>query len=222
MNRLKPLFSSASEEWYTPEGVIEVVDSILGGIDLDPCADPGKRVPAASHRTREDDGLTASWEGRVFVNPPYGTALARWVAKFVDEYAAGTMTAGVLLCPARPDTRWFDRLAAYPRCYIRGRLTFHSPDGVPADPAGFPSMLVYAGSDMAKFCRATSRLGRVYPGAIDTVPQRNAEKRAAVLALLSVRGGNPMSDRAIARLAGVSHTYVARLRRMPRTETVVR
>lgn len=213
MNRLVPLFSSVSAEWYTPQHVLQVVIKALGAIDLDPCADTGKRVPAASHFTAAEDGLHHFWNGRIFCNPPYGSHLPRWVAKFVTEYESGRVSAGILLCPARPDTRWFDRLAAYPRCFIKGRLTFVSDDPQQvSDPAGFPSMLVYAGPDLARFIRKTRRLGRTYPGAIDTSRQTNSEKRQAVLALILGPHTSLLSDREIARRARVSHTYVARLR----------
>ena len=71
-NRLAVHFSSESVEWPTPPEVLEKVLDCLGGIDLDPCADAAHTVPARHHFTTDDDGLTHDWEGRIFMNPPYG------------------------------------------------------------------------------------------------------------------------------------------------------
>ena len=48
-----------TDERYTPSWVLERVEKALNGIDLDPCADPRKRVPAKQHLTKEDDALAS-------------------------------------------------------------------------------------------------------------------------------------------------------------------
>ena len=40
------------DERYTPEWILKMVEAILGGIDLDPAADPRKRVNAINHFTK--------------------------------------------------------------------------------------------------------------------------------------------------------------------------
>lgn len=76
---LRPaLMTSDDVEWYTPPHIRSAVVEALGGrVDLDPCADPGKSFPAATHYTKDDDGLTKDWVGRVYMNPPYGLTI-RW------------------------------------------------------------------------------------------------------------------------------------------------
>ena len=74
-------FSSDSADWYTPDHIIQRVMEVLGDIDLDPCADPDRTIPAATHFTPEGDGLSRGWHGRVYMNPPYGKEIARWVTK---------------------------------------------------------------------------------------------------------------------------------------------
>ena len=61
------LYTSDTAEHYTPAHVLDLVVQIMGGIDLDPCADPGRRVPAAAHYTAEDDGLSRPWVGKVYL-----------------------------------------------------------------------------------------------------------------------------------------------------------
>lgn len=62
------MFSSDTPEWYTPPEIIDRVVTLFGAIDLDPCADAGRGVPAARHFTVDDDGLSQVWSGRVYMN----------------------------------------------------------------------------------------------------------------------------------------------------------
>lgn len=49
----------ASQEWYTPPDIVEMVVSCLGIIDLDPCANPQeiKNIPARQHFDAAVNGL---------------------------------------------------------------------------------------------------------------------------------------------------------------------
>jgi phage N-6-adenine-methyltransferase len=155
---IPPMFTSRTEEWTTPPHIIAVAERVLGAIDLDPCAEDACAVPAATHYTRGDDGLAGPWFGRVYMNPPYGKQIRAWVDKVATAYETGEIDAAVVLVHARTDTRWARRLAAYPRCYIYGRLRF----GGSVNSAPFPSMLVYLGPDLAGFVRETAHLGDTY------------------------------------------------------------
>src|SRR3954469_19630011 len=75
--------ASVSHEWETPAELLGALHAVFGRFDLDPCAPRKSRtkVKARKHLTAEDDGLSAPWRGVVFVTPPYGRELARWVAK---------------------------------------------------------------------------------------------------------------------------------------------
>ena len=78
------------------------------------------------HYTAEDDGLSLPWHGVVFVNPPYGRELPRWVAKARSEVERGIAKVVVALIPARTDTHyWHDHVAGKADVYfLRGRLRF--------------------------------------------------------------------------------------------------
>lgn len=155
---LEPLFSSATSNWLTPRAVVNAVVATLGGIDLDPCADPRRSIPAKTHYTEKDDGLSKQWSGRVFMSPPYGSQVPAWVERLVDDFVASRVTTAIALLPSRTDTAWFRVLRHYPRCFIEGRLRFSDHEsGAP-----FPSMAVYLGRAPRRFQRVFTAFGDVY------------------------------------------------------------
>ena len=79
--------SKSSDCWYTPPHIVELVIQVLGQIDLDPCADDGKHIPALFHYTAIDDGLEREWKERVFMNPPYSCP-GKWMSKLQAEVEA--------------------------------------------------------------------------------------------------------------------------------------
>ncbi len=153
-------FSSRTPEHCTPDKIIAPTLTCLGEIDLDPCSEGGypPNVPAQAHYTIEDDGLGQPWQGRIYMNPPYGREIGDWVEKLCAEYEAGQVTEAIALVPSRTDTQWWKRLREHPVCFVQGRLTFVGSQ----DPAPFPSAVFYLGDDVAGFCRAFRHLGDVY------------------------------------------------------------
>lgn len=143
--------SSADMEWYTPAWLLERVMRVIGPFDTDPCS-PGKgksNVQASLHLTAVDDGLSLPWCGTVWLNPPYGNEIGRWLAKARDEISAGHATRVTALLPARTDTKWFHAHIAGKAdiLLLKGRVTFEQPQTngskeLGAVSAPFPSALV--------------------------------------------------------------------------------
>ncbi|HSV98974.1 MAG TPA: DNA N-6-adenine-methyltransferase [Sedimentisphaerales bacterium] len=158
--RLDALFSSATAEWNTPATIIEPVLRVLGTIDIDPCSNSNvnPNIPAKLQYTKQDDGLAQPWQGRVYMNPPYGRDIAAWVERLHDTYQAGQVSEAIALLPARTDTQWFRFLRSYPRCFVTGRLRFSDSDNA----APFPSMVVYLGTNAQAFLKEFSRVGDIY------------------------------------------------------------
>lgn len=158
-DRLSVHYSSESPEWYTPPEIVERVIRCLGAIDLDPCSNSGApNIPAALHFTESDDGLLQEWQGRIYMNPPYGRPIAGWVEKLCGEYRAGRVSAAVALVPARTDTTWFQMLRDAAMCFIDGRLKFSGHDNA----APFPSAAAYLGDDIAAFADAFDGAGDIW------------------------------------------------------------
>ena len=139
-----------TDVWLTPP----VILSALGPFDLDPCAAPEPRPwpTAREHYTAADDGLRLPWHGRCWVNPPYSNAEV-WLTRLADH------GCGTALIFARTETRAFFEqvwLRASGLLFLRGRLTFHRPDGrIGSGNSGAPSVLVaYGESDALALARA--------------------------------------------------------------------
>lgn len=138
--------SMISDVWLTPPEIIQA----LGPFDLDPCAAPPPRpwATAERHIALPDDGLSAEWTGRVWLNPPYSREAARWLRKLAAH------GEGMALIFARTETIWFqetvwDAPTATAVLFIRDRLHFHHADGTRAEAnSGAPSVLVAYGRSM--------------------------------------------------------------------------
>lgn len=118
-------FEGETVEWYTPP---EIFVALGEHFDLDPCS-PGEGksfVPATKHLTIADDGLTAPWEGFVFMNPPYGPATTLWMERLAQH------GNGIALVFARTDVTWCQKYAPQVSeiCFVRGRIYFYKGNTV--------------------------------------------------------------------------------------------
>jgi phage N-6-adenine-methyltransferase len=130
-------YSSASNEWETPQALFDQLDAEFH-FTLDPCATPEN---AKCHKffTKQDDGLCKNWyENTVFVNPPYGREIGAWVAKSLASAKHGATV--VMLIPARTDTKYWHEfvMEAHEIRFIRGRVKF----GGVENNAPFPGVIV--------------------------------------------------------------------------------
>lgn len=141
MADIKPLLQKGkSVEWATPHDLFNELDAEFH-FTLDPCATV-ENTKCPKFYTIEDDGLAQSWKDeRVFMNPPYGEGVTKWIAKAYFESQYAEVIVGLL--PARTDTRWFHDYA-YNKAEIRflkGRVKFIGPNGQSGS-STFPSMII--------------------------------------------------------------------------------
>jgi len=116
-----------SEEWCTPQALFDVLNSEFH-FDLDPCATPGN-AKCSRFYTKDDDGLSKTWRGVVFMNPPFYDT-ATWVTKAVMSAREGATV--VCLLPSRTDTRWWhDFYKEAEIRWIRGRVKFNGKTNAP-------------------------------------------------------------------------------------------
>lgn len=130
-------FSSETDDWATPAAFFDRLNSEFN-FTLDPCANEDN-AKCDRYFTKEDDGLSRDWSGEtVFMNPPYGRAIADWIRKAYEESRAGTTV--VALIPSRTDTRYWHEyvMKATEIRFVKGRLKF----GDGRNSAPFPSAVV--------------------------------------------------------------------------------
>ena len=126
-----------TDSWITPKWIIEK----LGPFDIDPCAcDQMPWTTATRMITQAEDGLKAEWNGFVWMNPPYGRQLGTWLEKLSRH------NNGIALVFARMDTDAFHQNVfgcASSLLFIKGRITFCTPDGEQASyNSGGPNVLI--------------------------------------------------------------------------------
>ena len=125
-----------SEVWLTPPYIIHA----LGPFDLDPCAPLNRPWDTATkHYTVEDDGLSKPWEGRVWLNPPYGKQTFVWMDRLSKH------RSGIALIFARTETKGFHETIwekAHSIFFFLGRLAFYRVTGERGNTCNAPSVLV--------------------------------------------------------------------------------
>jgi len=137
---MKEQFMSTKDDWETPQDLYDKLHS-QWKFTLDPCC------CSHSQKCKEGfpfdygfDGLKESWRGHtVYMNPPYGREIGKWIEKAYNE-SKDKNTVVVALLPSRTDTRWFHNYI-YNRheiTFIKGRLKFQGAK----HNAPFPSMIV--------------------------------------------------------------------------------
>lgn len=159
--------SSGDNEWYTPKRFVDAARQVLGEIDLDPASCPvaQRTVCAGAYFTKDDDGLSKPWSGRLWVNPPFArTLIVPFVQKLVDEFAAGNVTAAILLTNSETASKWFQLALskATLACFATPRLRFLRSDT--SCPTGAPQLgqtFFYFGSDDDRFAEVFGALGGV-------------------------------------------------------------
>ena len=124
--------------WLTPLWLIDA----LGPFDFDPCGFPNHPT-AKKINTLPIDGLSIHWEGMVWLNPPYGRNIFKWLVKLHNH------GNGIALVFARTDTQWFHNIRALATDihFIKGRIKFLKADFTESTNAGHGSMLITFGRE---------------------------------------------------------------------------
>lgn len=138
----KALMTSNRNDWETPWKLFDELNNEFH-FTLDPCASDTNHK-CDKYFTKKDDGLLKDWAGNnVFVNPPYGREIGKWVKKSFEE-SLKPNTKVVMLIPARTDTSYFHDYIYHKAelRFIRGRIKFEINGDNKGGCATFPSMIV--------------------------------------------------------------------------------
>lgn len=136
---MKVHYSSKKHDWETPQALFDVLNEEFE-FDVDICASPDN-AKCEVYVTKEMDALSFEcWPGGpIWMNPPYGREIGKWIRKAYLESLANP-TPIVCLIPARTDTNWWHDyvMKATEIRFIKGRLKFSNHE----NSAPFPSAIV--------------------------------------------------------------------------------
>lgn len=132
----KGLFSSKYSDWETPQKLFNELNDEFH-FTLDPCA-TDLNHKCKKYFTIKENGLIQDWsKDIVFMNPPYGREIKKWIKKAYEESLKGAIV--VCLIPSRTDTSyWHEYCMKGEIRFIRGRLKFSNSK----NSAPFPSAII--------------------------------------------------------------------------------
>lgn len=134
------VMSSDNHRWGTPQALYDELDAEFN-FTLDACAD-STNYKHSNYFSEQDDALNQSWCGRVFMNPPYGKQISKFIAK---AYQESQNNADVVVCliPSRTDTiYWHEYVMKGEIRFLKGRLKFEDENRRSKQGAPFPSAIV--------------------------------------------------------------------------------
>jgi len=155
--------NSGDNEWYTPKEYIDAAREVMGEIDLDPASSEiaNKTVKAKIYFTYLDDGLQYSWDGKVWMNPPYASELVgKFSEKLVNHFMVGEVTEAIVLVNNSTETKWFSNLVSVASAIVFpvGRVRFLDELGNPGAPLQGQAV-IYLGDNPGLFIESFSRFG---------------------------------------------------------------
>lgn len=163
---------SMSQEWFTPQPIIEAAREVMGGIDLDPASssEANKRVRAGVFFNKDIDGLEHEWHGRVFLNPPGGKRglisipFLFW-EKLADRFCRNKVSEAVFVAFSLEQMQVtqsaFHSVLDYPFCVPSKRMKFTPGSGQKAKSPTHSNAIVYLGPNKDKFRSVFSQFGKV-------------------------------------------------------------
>lgn len=154
---------SKSNEWYTPPEYIEAARRVMGEIDLDPASNDIAQewIRARTYYTEETDGLAHEWNGRLWMNPPWGRLTSDFVVRLASEIDGGRVTEAIALVNAHAtDTNWFAPLWDGTLCFTDHRINYHS-GGEEGSGSTHGSVFVYFGPHRPAFIREFAKWGAI-------------------------------------------------------------
>lgn len=128
-------FESIKQDWNTPKELFNKLNNEFN-FEWDLAASSDNTL-CQNFYTKEDNGLTKTWNGTCWLNPPYGdkdSKMVDWIKKAHNDTQNNPNLTVVMLIPARTNTKWFHNycMKSYEVKFICGRPKFgDSKHGLP-------------------------------------------------------------------------------------------
>lgn len=164
--RFVPPSGKGSPEWYTPAYIIEAAREVMGGIDCDPasCAIAQETVKASVYYTKEDDGLTKPWHGRVWLNPPYTRYLvSEFYTRLICDILDGRVQQAVTLANCMTYAAHFQQLmiSCQAACFPLQAVKFKTPESHLTIKSIWGSVAFHYGPNTDRFAQVFSQFGAI-------------------------------------------------------------
>lgn len=156
--------NSGFPEWYTPREYIEAAREVLGNIDLDPASSAvaQKIVKADKYYGVRQDGLSKTWTGSIWLNPPYSAGLIdQFMSKLTEHIEQKEVSQAITLTNNSTDTKWFQSASklASAICLVSGRIKYLGESLIPENSPLQGQLLLYFGSKKQSFCSIFREFG---------------------------------------------------------------
>jgi len=157
---------SISQEWETPGKLYERLNSVFHFTHDLACNERNSKCP----NFFSGNSLSETWEGRGWLNPPYGnskdrTSIKDWVKKAFESVESGAAELICCLIPASTETSfWFDYCwkARY-LIFLKGRIKFEVK-GKQAGSSPKGSAVVVFSKNFISGIESLEDLGNIIPG----------------------------------------------------------
>jgi hypothetical protein len=148
--------NSGNNEWYTPKEYIEIARKVMGSIDCDPASSvvANTIVQAKTFDSEHDNGLNQTWQGNVWMNPPYAQPFIKLFAdKLIQELDKGNIKQACVLVNNATETNWFQTMAQRANAiwFIKGRIKYLDNTGTPANTPLQGQCILYYGDNTNRF-----------------------------------------------------------------------
>ena len=163
--------ADTSDDCYTPRWIFDAA-GLAFDMDVSAPIDPDRRTcPARQYLTVIEDGLTAPWDGLVWMNPPYSS-----VRLWVERFAAHSYGLALVPC-GRKECRWMGHLMQAADAIALISTDFIAPDGRPKI-VPFTMMLAGCGDRAVGAVARVARADKYIGGAYHVRPGRAATGEA--------------------------------------------
>lgn len=159
----------SSDEWYTPEYILDAARQVMGFIELDPASteEANRYVKAQRIYTKDNNALEQDWQAMtVWLNPPYGrnhnvSIIRLFIEKLKYHYLRGDVGQAIILTTADIDELWWRQLVPYPVCFPDHKVYYFRP-GKDKEKHIFGTALTYMGMNEQRFIDIFGEIGPVY------------------------------------------------------------